>query len=83
MLHRTRRFSPSEQKWIGWERKRGKLEQLLATMAEPERMSDGKADHFIPLGELSTIDCGTRYVVTLDADTQLPPGRLRALVGVA
>ena len=26
---------------------------------------------------------GTRYVVTLDSDTRLPPGRLRELVGVA
>src|SRR5690606_19831391 len=33
--------------------------------------------------ELSHIAPGTRYVLTLDSDTQLPPGRLRALVGVA
>ena len=79
LLHRARRFSPTEQKWIGWERKRGKLEQLMATMAEP----DNNTEHFINVGELSTIAPGTHYVVTLDADTQLPPGRLRALVGVA
>ena len=79
LLHRTRRFSPSEQRFIGWERKRGKLEQLMATMAE----GSDPAEHFVDVGELSAITPGTRYVVTLDADTQLPPDRLRALVGVA
>ena len=34
LLHRERRFCESEQRWIGWERKRGKLEQLLAMLAE-------------------------------------------------
>ena len=28
LFHRTRMWSESEQRWIGWERKRGKLEQL-------------------------------------------------------
>src|SRR5204862_4368476 len=28
LFHRGRRWSESEQRWIGWERKRGKLEQL-------------------------------------------------------
>ncbi|WP_082679762.1 GH36-type glycosyl hydrolase domain-containing protein [Paucibacter sp. KCTC 42545] len=90
LLHRRRRFSPSEQAWLGWERKRGKLEQLvnLLAAASPESRSENSADAnaaraFIPLGELSTPQPGTRYIVTLDSDTQLPPGRLRELVGVA
>ena len=28
LLHRSRRFNPSEDCWLGWERKRGKLEQF-------------------------------------------------------
>src|SRR6185436_12441689 len=28
LLHRRRRWNESEQKWIGWERKRGKLHEL-------------------------------------------------------
>jgi cyclic beta-1,2-glucan synthetase len=28
LLHRPRRWNPSEQCWMGWERKRGKLEEL-------------------------------------------------------
>ncbi|MEO6410218.1 MAG: glucoamylase family protein [Burkholderiaceae bacterium] len=78
LLHRERRFSESEQRWIGWERKRGKLEQLIATLAEP-----ASANPFIDLGELSRVAPETPYVVTLDSDTQLPPGRLAELVGVA
>lgn len=77
LLHRGREFSESEQCFIGWERKRGKLEQLIAALASGER------GPFMALDELSQIAPGTRYVLTLDSDTQLPPGRLRELVGVA
>ncbi len=77
LLHRGRHFCQTEQRWIGWERKRGKLEQLVAALA------DGGSDAFHDLGEASCIAPGTRYILTLDSDTQLPPGRLRELVGVA
>ncbi len=77
VLHRDRRFSDSEQRWIGWERKRGKLEQLVAALA------GGLSTGFIDLGPESTLASGTRYIVTLDSDTQMPPGRLRELVGIA
>ncbi len=77
VLHRARSFSETEQRWIGWERKRGKLEQLVAALAEATQ------GPFVDLGETSRMATGVRYVVTLDSDTQLPPGRLRDLVGVA
>ncbi|CAM8655483.1 Glycosyl hydrolase 94 [Comamonadaceae bacterium] len=77
LLHRERRFSRSENAWIGWERKRGKLEALVARLT-----GTGEGD-FVDLGTLSHVVPGTPYVVTLDADTQLPPGRLRSLVGIA
>ena len=77
LLHRERRYSASEGRWIGWERKRGKLEQLVATLA------GASAPAFVDLGPASRIAAGTRYVLTLDSDTQLPPGRLRELVAVA
>jgi len=77
VLHRARSFSPSEQRWMGWERKRGKLHQLVQALAT------GQSPDFVDLGELSHIAPHTPYIVTLDADTELPPGRLRALVGVA
>ena len=85
LLHRTRRYSPSEQRWIGWERKRGKLEQLVALLVagQPAAADGPSAPAFVDLGDLSTAASHTRFIVTLDSDTQLPPGRLRELVGVA
>lgn len=77
VLHRERVFSHTEQRWIGWERKRGKIEQLVGALAQ------GSAGPFVDCGESSRLAAGTRYIVTLDSDTQLPPGRLRELVGVA
>ncbi len=77
VLHREREFSSTEQSWIGWERKRGKLEQLIAALARGQRAP------FLDLGPESQIAPDTRYLLTLDSDTQLPPGRLRELVGVA
>ncbi|MDD5335182.1 MAG: glucoamylase family protein, partial [Rhodoferax sp.] len=77
LLHRERLFCETEQRWIGWERKRGKLEQLVAALAQ------GSSAAFLDLADESRIAADTRYIVTLDSDTQLPPGRLRELVGVA
>ncbi len=82
VLHRERVFSATERRWIGWERKRGKLEQLIGLLAA-SNPTGPPAGAFIDLGEWSRVEPNTRYVVTLDGDTQLPPGRLRDLVGVA
>src|SRR4051794_18674407 len=62
---------------MGWERKRGKLEQLLVWLAE------GGASPFVDFGAASTPARGIRSIVTLDADTDMPPGRLRELAAVA
>ena len=77
LLHRQRQWSASEQRWIGWERKRGKLEQLVALLG------GAPARPFLDLGACSRPRDGTPYIVTLDADTVLPPGALRELVGMA
>ncbi len=77
LLHRARVYSATQRQWIGWERKRGKLEQLVATLAT------GVPGPFMDMAALSQAAPDTRYVLTLDSDTELPPGQLRALVGVA
>nr|WP_295784022.1 glucoamylase family protein [Rhodoferax sp.] len=77
LLHRGRKFSETEQCWIGWERKRGKLEQLVSALAT------GSSDVFFDLGLASRVASNIQYIVTLDSDTLLPPGRLRELVSVA
>lgn len=77
LLHRQRSYSATQGLWMGWERKRGKLEQLVAALATDSQGA------FLDIGELSETARATRYLVTLDSDTEMPPGSLRALAGVA
>lgn len=72
LLHRRRMWAPSEGKWIGWERKRGKLHEL-------NRLLRGAVDTSFTTTE--ALPSGVRYVVTLDADTRLPRGAIRRLIG--
>ncbi len=80
LLHRARTWSEGENVWMGWERKRGKLEQLVAALADPAARA---ASPFFDLGELSRLREGVRYLVTLDSDTVMPPGVLRTMVAIA
>ena len=77
LIHRPRSWCETEQRWLGWERKRGKLEQLLRTLVT------GSLQGFTALAPGLRLAAGIRYVVTLDSDTGLPPGALRELVAVA
>lgn len=76
LLHRRRVFSEGENRWMGWERKRGKLHEL-------NRLLRGAADTtFTPLGAHDApLPRDVRYVVTLDADTRLPRDAALRLVG--
>ena len=59
---------------MGYERKRGKLEELNALLR------GGPNDRFaFVVGETNVL-ANVRYVITLDADTQLPRGAARRLV---
>ena len=74
MLHRHRIYNPQERVWMGWERKRGKLMDL-------NRLLRGQYDSFpVKVGDLSVLS-DVRYVLTLDADTELPRGSARRMVG--
>ncbi len=77
LLHRARSWSATERRWIGWERKRGKLELLVRQLA------GGAASRFMETGPDLRLADGIRYVLTLDSDTGLPPGSLRELVAIA
>jgi cyclic beta-1,2-glucan synthetase len=81
LMHRQRQWAPTERRWIGWERKRGKLEQLISHLADDTGPVDDGA--FVKLGALSRPARDTRSIVTLDSDTDMPPGRLRELVSIA
>ena len=71
LFHRPRSWSESEQMYIGRERKRGKLEDLNAFL------NGEGSQQLLASGSLPV---PIRYVITLDADTQLPPGAARRLV---
>ncbi|MCT8971440.1 GH36-type glycosyl hydrolase domain-containing protein [Microbaculum marinisediminis] len=75
LLHRPRRYNPSEDCWMGWERKRGKLEEfnLLLLGGDGRGFSLHEGDR----NALNRI----RFVVTVDADTILSPGSVNRLVG--
>jgi cyclic beta-1,2-glucan synthetase len=76
LFHRGRRWNARERLWMGWERKRGKLHEL-------NRLLRGASDTgFVAVGgHPPTPPPEVRYVLTLDADTRLPVGAARALVG--
>ena len=76
LLHRAAQWNQGEQRFMGWERKRGKLEEL-------NRLLRGDADTSFArqVGRPEGLR-GIRFVITLDSDTCLPMGAARRLVGL-
>jgi hypothetical protein len=75
-FHRGRRWNDTESVWMAHERKRGKLVDF-------DRFLLGESDVFASkAGDLGAIGA-IRYVITLDADTQLPLDVARQLIGTA
>ncbi len=76
LFHRERTWSDSEQRFIGWERKRGKLEELNGLLAgtrprgSPDLVRAGRPESLADV----------RFVITLDSDTQLPLGAARRMI---
>ena len=80
LLHRRRVWSEGEGKWMGWERKRGKLHELnrlLRGATDTSFLASGPHPFLVS----SSVPAGVRFVITLDADTRLPRGAARRLVG--
>lgn len=77
-LHRERLWNDAEGIWMGWERKRGKLEEfnrlLLDISAETSYKHIG-GDFFESIKMLPV-----KFVITLDSDTKLPPDSARNLI---
>lgn len=75
LFHRPRKWNPAEGVWMGYERKRGKLSDLNALLRGDtlERFS-------LVTGDQSLFP-KIKYVITLDADTQLPLGSAWKLIG--
>lgn len=76
LFHRARRWNPDEGRWMGWERKRGKLHELNRLLRGVDQTS------FIA-GETGRVRRPERikYVITLDSDTRLPRDAAKRLIG--
>ena len=75
LFHRPRHWNSQENVWMGYERKRGKLSELNSLLrgSSKERFS-------LIIGDQSIFP-HIKYVITLDADTQLPLGSAWKLIG--
>ncbi|HEY7839115.1 MAG TPA: glucoamylase family protein [Terriglobales bacterium] len=76
LFHRERQWNPQQQTWMGWERKRGKIEEF-------NRLLRGASDTSFSLqvGALGVLPA-VRYCLTLDSDTRLPRGTVQKLAGI-
>ena len=76
LFHRARRWNASEGVWMGWERKRGKIEEF-------NRLVRGATDtSFVTQVGDPEILPRIRYCITLDSDTRLPRDTARQLIGI-
>ncbi|MDE1992894.1 MAG: protein ndvB, partial [Rhizobiaceae bacterium] len=73
LLHRRRLYNPSEDAWMGWERKRGKLHELNLLLRGDRDTT------FLP--GANTVPKDVKYVMTLDSDTRLVRDTVTKLVG--
>ena len=76
LFHRERQWNAGEHAWIGWERKRGKIEEF-------NRLLRGASDTSFAtqVGELAILGA-VRYCLTLDTDTRLPRDAAKELIGI-
>ncbi len=72
LLHRKRVWTASEARWIGWERKRGKLSELNRLL---------RGGHDTTFINPPAMPANIRFVITLDADTRLPRDTVGRLIG--
>ena len=75
LFHRKRLWNAGEDCWMGWERKRGKLAQFNHYL-----LTHNETPYEIVVGNTSLLSC-IRYVITLDADTDLPYHAANRLIG--
>ena len=77
LVHRVRQWNPREGVFMGWERKRGKIEEW-------NRLLRGATDtsFTVEAGDASIFPA-VRYCITLDSDTRLPRDAAKKLIGIA
>jgi len=79
LFHRQRSWNATEKKWMGYERKRGKLADLNGLLRN--HIHQNAPTHFsMIVGDIAQLT-RVKYVITLDTDTQLPRDSAREFVG--
>lgn len=81
LLHRSRKWNESENAWMGWERKRGKLTEFNQLLHGEKNTSYTTIEGDTSVFELNAGELGFPFVITLDSDTQLPLGTARRMIG--
>ncbi len=76
LFHRPRLWNAREGKWMGYERKRGKLSALNRLIRDNVKQA------FALITGEETVYKSVRYIITLDTDTQLPRDAAWKLVGI-
>ncbi|MFZ5640150.1 MAG: GH36-type glycosyl hydrolase domain-containing protein, partial [Bacillota bacterium] len=74
-FHRQRRYNEAQRQWMGWERKRGAIIEFN------DLLRGSRDTGFTILSSEQAELPAVKYVITLDADTNLPMGAARRLIG--
>ena len=80
LFHRQREWNSIDQVWMGYERKRGKLEQFNTLLRDGD-INNVNQTAFTDIVGDQTILKTFKYVITLDTDTQLPRDSAKQLIG--
>ncbi len=75
LFHRPRQWNPAETAWMGYERKRGKLADLMHVLR-----GKGEKQFQLIVGDREVL-VEIRYILTLDTDTQLPREAAWKIIG--
>ncbi len=75
-FHRERLWNAAEGVWMGWERKRGKIEEFNRRLRGARDTS-----YAVEIGDMRVL-ADVRYCLTLDTDTRLPREAVGTLVGI-
>ena len=79
-VYRKRIFSEGEDKYLGYERKRGALIHLNKLLLH--KMTKSEYDDFIYIENVKEISSEIKYVITIDTDTELVLNTALSLTGV-
>ena len=79
-LYRRRVFSECEGKFLGYERKRGALMHFNKLLLK--KLTDKELEKYVYIETVSKLKAKIKYIITLDADTEIVLNTVQSLVGL-